>query len=148
MKDLNHAALVKESAISLELAEMGSSAQQVALDNDRWKKAFFKMDTDKKAILKEMGFDDVNPGSMESSIKSIASEAKKKQDECEEKFWHVNVGGEKIVLREYTTSIVGWLTKAGDIAVQFAPPQASLPWGLVKNLIQVGDQLTLIAIII
>ncbi|KAJ5090117.1 NACHT nucleoside triphosphatase [Penicillium argentinense] len=74
---------------------------------------------------------------MESSINSLASEAKKKQEECEEKFWHVNVGGEKIVLREYTTSIVGWLTKAGDIAVQFAPPQASLPWDLVKSLMQI-----------
>ncbi|KAJ5104243.1 NACHT nucleoside triphosphatase [Penicillium argentinense] len=131
------ATLVKESATSPEHAEKGSSAQQVAPDKDRWKEAFDRMDPDKQAILKKMGFDNVNSGSMESSIKSLANEAKKKQDECEEKFWHVNVGGEKIVLREYTTSIVGWLTKAGDIAVQFAPPQASLPWDLVKSLMQI-----------
>lgn len=71
----------------------------------------------------------------------LVSEVNKKQEECEKKFWHVNINAEKIVLREYTTQILGWLEKAGDIAVQFAPPQASLPWSVVKSMMKVSMSL-------
>jgi hypothetical protein len=61
-----------------------------------------------------------------------------KQEEYEKKFWKVSCGGEDIVLRDYTCRIVDWLEKAGDIAIQFAPVQASLAWDIVKSLIEVG----------
>ncbi|KAL4957602.1 hypothetical protein BDW69DRAFT_155926 [Aspergillus filifer] len=35
--------------------------------------------------------------------------------------------GKDIVLRDYTTSIIGWLEKAGDIAIQFAPLRSACP---------------------
>ncbi|KAL2827333.1 hypothetical protein BDW59DRAFT_160300 [Aspergillus cavernicola] len=33
--------------------------------------------------------------------------------------------------------IVDWLEKAGDIAVQFSPPRASLPWSMLKMVMQI-----------
>ncbi|KAJ5362328.1 hypothetical protein N7541_003172 [Penicillium brevicompactum] len=84
-----------------------------------------------------MGFDNFNGSSIESNIDDLVSVVNKKQEECEKKFWRVSVGGEDIVLRDYTTQIVGWVEKAGDIAMNFAPPQVSLPWGLIKNMLQI-----------
>ena len=85
-----------------------------------------------------MGFDNFKGSSIESNIDDLVSVVNKKQEECEKKFWRVSVGGEDIVLRNYTTQIVGWVEKAGDIAMNFAPPQVSLPWGLIKNMLQVS----------
>jgi hypothetical protein len=121
-----------------EEPEKGSIPQRGPPVKDRWRDAFNQLPPAKQALLKEMGFGNPKSGSMESSIKDLVGEVNRKQEECEKKFWNVNVGGKKIVLREYTTQIVGWLEKAGDIAVQFAPPQASLPWDLVKSMMKVG----------
>lgn len=85
-----------------------------------------------------MGFDKLNSGAMASNIDDLVDLVSKKQEECESKFWRVSIGGENVVLRDYTTSIIAWLEKAGDIAIQFAPPQASLPWSLIKSAMQVS----------
>ncbi|GFF21989.1 isoform 2 of ankyrin repeat domain-containing protein 50 [Aspergillus udagawae] len=120
-----------------EEPEKGSIPPRGPPVKDRWRDAFSQLPPAKQAVLKEMGFGNPKSGSMESSIKDLVGEVNRKQEECMKKFWHVNVGGKKIVLREYTTQIVGWLEKAGDIAVQFAPPQASLPWDLVKSMMKI-----------
>lgn len=85
-----------------------------------------------------MGLDQLKSASAESTIEDLVGLVNEKQAECEKKFWKVSVGGEDIVLRNYTTQIIGWLEKAGDIAVQFAPPQASVPWGILKSVMQVS----------
>lgn len=106
---------------------------------DRWQDAFMSLPEDKQKILKDMGFDKPKSANTKSSISDLIISVNEKQAECEKKFWQVNVGGKDIVFRDYTTSIVGWLEKAGDIAIQFAPPQASLPWDLVKSLMKVSS---------
>lgn len=88
--------------------------------------------------------DKLSSGSVESEIDDLVGLVNKKQEECEKKFWRVSIGDNDIVLRNYTTKIVGWLEKAGDIAIQFAPPQASMPWSVVKSLMQVGFRSILI----
>ncbi|RDW79331.1 uncharacterized protein DSM5745_06183 [Aspergillus mulundensis] len=104
---------------------------------DRWREAFNILPADKQKILKDLGFDRPQSDSVASSIGDLITAVNEKQEECERKFWKVRVGDEDIVLREYTTSIVGWLEKAGDIAIQFAPPQASLPWDMIKSLMKI-----------
>jgi hypothetical protein len=104
---------------------------------DRWQEAFERLSGDKQEILKGMGFDKPKSANVASTITDLIDAVNAKQEECENKFWRVTVGGKEIVFRDYTTSILGWLEKAGDIAIQFAPPQASLPWDLVKSLMQV-----------
>lgn len=85
-----------------------------------------------------MGVEQIRSATAESTIQDLVGVVNQRQEECEKKFWKVSVGGEDIVLRNYTTQIVGWLEKAGDIAVQFAPPQASVPWGILKSVMQVS----------
>ncbi|KAL2848401.1 ankyrin repeat-containing domain protein [Aspergillus pseudoustus] len=104
---------------------------------DRWQQAFENLPEDKQKTLTEMGFDKPRSASVASNITELIDAVNAKQEECEKKFWKITVGGKEIVFRDYTTSIVGWLEKAGDIAIQFAPPQASLPWDLIKSLMQI-----------
>ncbi|KAJ5721659.1 uncharacterized protein N7483_009593 [Penicillium malachiteum] len=96
---------------------------------DLWRDALAQLPPSKQEILKGMGLDNIRA----------------KQEECEKKFWKVSFGGEDIVLRDYTTKILGWLEKAGDIAIQFAPANASLPWEIVKSLMEIpvneGEQM-------
>ena len=87
---------------------------------------------------KDMKIDDLKSNSIKSGIDDMMEIVKQKQEQVEKKFWRVSIGDKDIVLRNYTTKIVGWLEKAGDIAVQFAPPQASLPWSLLKSIMQVS----------
>ncbi|KAL2809119.1 ankyrin repeat-containing domain protein [Aspergillus granulosus] len=104
---------------------------------DRWQEAFKNIPEDKQKILKDLGFDKPKSANVASNITSLIDAVNEKQEECEKKFWKVNVGGQDIVFRDYTTSIVGWLEKAGDVAIQFAPPQASLPWDMIKSLMKI-----------
>jgi hypothetical protein len=113
-----------------------SGEKQSLAPRDRWLDAFNQLPPAKQSTLKGMGFG-ASKSENQSSIKDLVKEVNEKQKECEKKFWHVNLFGEKIVLREYTTKIIGWLEKAGDVAVQFAPPQVSLPWDCVKSLMKV-----------
>lgn len=105
---------------------------------DLWQDALQRLPQAKQDTLKKRGFDKLSSGSMASNVKDLVGLVNKKQEECESKFWRVSVGGEDVVLRDYTTSIIGWLEKAGEIAIQFAPPQASLPWSLIKSVMQVS----------
>ncbi|KAL3460118.1 ankyrin repeat-containing domain protein [Aspergillus heterothallicus] len=104
---------------------------------DRWQEAFKFLPKNKQKILKDLGFDKPKSANVASNITELIDAVNEKQTECEKKFFKVNVGGKDIVLRDYTTSIVGWLEKAGDVAIQFAPPQASLPWGMIKSLMKI-----------
>ncbi|KAL4894380.1 ankyrin repeat-containing domain protein [Aspergillus ambiguus] len=115
-----------------------SEVNNHAVARDLWWDALQQLPPAKQEQLKSMGFDKFSSGSLESDIDDLVDTVNKKQDECEKKFWRVSVGDNDIVLRNYTTKIVGWVQKAGDIAIQFAPPQASLPWSVVKSLMKVS----------
>lgn len=104
---------------------------------DRWQEAFTSLPDDTQKILKEMGFNEAKSANATSSISDLITAVNQKQEECEGKFWKVKIGGKDIVFRDYTTNIVGWLEKAGDVAIHFAPPQASLPWDMIKSLMKI-----------
>lgn len=121
-----------------EAAEAAPDAPVV----DRWQDAFKGLSEDKQKTLTEMGFHKPKSANVKSTITDLVNSVNERQTECEKKFWHAKIAGKDIVFREYTTSILSWLEKAGDIAIQFAPPQASLPWDLVKSLMQVSIEPT------
>lgn len=128
----------KEPLTSSEVSGEMSPQKQTPAPKGRWRDAFEQLSEEKREILKEMGF---KCDSMESSIKDLVDTVDEKQKGCQDKFWQVKCGDKEIIFREYTDQIIGWLEKAGDIAIQFAPPQAGLPWDLVKNLMKVGNSL-------
>lgn len=99
-----------------------------------WREA---LDTLPKQIQQELGQGDPKQKLIQQHVKELSEATKKRQQECEEKFWKLPVGDHEIILRDYAVKIVGCLKTIGDVAVQFAPPQASIPWSAVKVLMQV-----------
>ncbi|CAG7925132.1 unnamed protein product [Penicillium olsonii] len=114
-----------------------ASEKAEAPAKDLWEIALKQLPPAKQEKLKSLGLDKLSSGSVESEIEDLVELVNQKQAECEKKFWRVSIGDNDIVLRNYTTKIVGWLEKAGDIAIQFAPPQASMPWSVIKSLMQI-----------
>ncbi|RDK37585.1 ankyrin [Aspergillus phoenicis ATCC 13157] len=128
-------------------SEKAAEEKQSDGTQDLWVEALNSLPESKRETLKKMGFNDssVHSGSTKASIDDLIGVVNTKQEECEKKFWKVTFGGEEIVLHDYTTSIIDWLSTAGDIAVQFAPPQAAIPWSVIKSAMQIpvieGEQM-------
>lgn len=124
---------------STELPAEEKPAEKPDAPKDLWVEALNSLPESKQEALKKMGFNQssAQSGSVESSIEDLVGVVNQRQEECENKFWKVKFNGEEIVLRNYTNNIVDWLGKAGDIAVQFAPPQAAIPWSVIKSVMQV-----------
>ncbi|CAG7966071.1 unnamed protein product [Penicillium nalgiovense] len=132
---------------STKLPAEEKPAEKPDAPKDLWVEALNSLPESKQETLKKMGFNQssAQSGSVESSIEDLLGVVNQRQEECEKKFLKVKVGGEEIVLRNYTNNIVDWLGKAGDIAVQFAPPQAAIPWSVIKSVMQIpvieGEQM-------
>jgi len=75
--------------------------------------------------------------SVPQHIGELVEIAKKKQEECKANFWKLRIGDHEMILRDQAANIINYLTKIGDIAIQFAPPQASIPWSTIKAIMQV-----------
>lgn len=87
--------------------------------------------------IEKMGVGEPKSQSIRHRIDDLVKIAKTRQDDCEERFWRFPLGNHEIIIRDYAVKIISWLQKIGDIAVQFAPPQASLPWAAIKVVMQV-----------
>ncbi|KAJ5711890.1 hypothetical protein N7488_006046 [Penicillium malachiteum] len=112
--------------------------QEVEEDvKDYWHEALKSLPLDKQEALKSMGLDQLESGSVESSFNDLVAIVNERQKECERKFWRISVRGKTIVLRNYTTSIIDWFEKTGDVAMPFAPTQIALSWSIVKFVLQI-----------
>jgi hypothetical protein len=65
-------------------------------------------------------------------------------DECVKKQWvlYTNKNGEKIMVREIFNRMSGWINRfkeVGDVAIQYDPGHAALPWAAVRFFLQVGQ---------
>jgi ankyrin repeat domain-containing protein 50 len=104
-----------------------------------WQEAFDRLpQKTRQTLFSVSGAPDPEQRPIEQQIEDLVENAKKLQKQCEEEFWIV--GGHR--LRDNIASIIKCLTQIGDIAIQFAPTQASKPWSAVKALMQVGYSLT------
>ncbi|OCL11473.1 hypothetical protein AOQ84DRAFT_386815, partial [Glonium stellatum] len=101
---------------------------------DLWREAFDKLPKSTQQKLKMPDFDQ---DSQRQHIHELLEVAKKRQAECENQTWKFGVGDHQIVVRDYAVRIVGCLQQVGDIAIKFAPPQASAPWSVVKFVMQI-----------
>jgi ankyrin repeat domain-containing protein 50 len=62
------------------------------------------------------------------------------REKCEEKGWKFNFDGQQVILRDVAQKIFYWLQRfkeVGDIAVNFDPVHAALPWAAFRFLLQV-----------
>ncbi|KAJ5704051.1 hypothetical protein N7493_011189 [Penicillium malachiteum] len=100
--------------------------QEIEDVKDYWHEALNSLSLGKQEALKSMGLDQLESGSVESSFNDLVAIVNERQKECERKFWRISVREKTIVLRNYTTSIIDWIEKTGDIAMPFAPTQIAL----------------------
>ena len=92
--------------------------------SDKYKLHFDFSRTDRLAILKDV---------------LAAVEAKKQT--CMKKRWkYTNRNGDDVILRDIFEKMVRWVNKfkqVGDLAMQYDPTHASLPWAGIRLLLQV-----------
>jgi hypothetical protein len=78
---------------------------------------------------------------MSESIEELLDLTRKVQDDCKAKAYKFRLRGKDIIVRDVAGKIIFWLNKfkeVGDIAVNFDPIHASLPWACVRFLLQVS----------
>ncbi|QKX62010.1 uncharacterized protein TRUGW13939_09166 [Talaromyces rugulosus] len=103
------------------------------IPRDLWREA---LETLPKQIQQELNTEGTEQKPLGIQISELLEVTRKRQEECERKFWKFRVGDHEIVLRDYAVKTVGCLQQIGDIAVMFAPPQASIPWSVIKMVMQ------------
>lgn len=72
-------------------------------------------------------------------IERVKRAAEIRRAEAERKAWEVEIGTRTIVLRDTVTRIIDCLNKfkeVGDLAVQYDPVHAALPWAVFRFLLQ------------
>jgi hypothetical protein len=73
-------------------------------------------------------------------LSDVLAATEEKKRECLEKRWqYVNKKGEKVVIRDLIDKIVVWVNRfkrIGDIAIQYDPVHAALPWAGVRWLLE------------
>lgn len=79
------------------------------------------------------------------AVRDIVEEKKK---DCEAKQWvlYTNDAGERVTVRDRLNRVSEWLEKfikVGDVAIQYDPAQAALPWAAVRTLLQVSTHATI-----
>jgi hypothetical protein len=109
---------------------------------DLWKEAFQKLSEKTQQELQKLGKPEQKSQPIKQQIDDLVKVAKTRQEECVKKYWVLPVGKHRIVLRDYVVNIVGCLEKIGEVAIQFAPPQASIPWAAFKVVMQVSIRTT------
>ena len=73
-------------------------------------------------------------------MKQLYSIVEQKRDECERNKFKINLNGRIIVLRDVVAKIMVWIDKfkeIGDVAANFDPSHAALPWAGVRFLLLV-----------
>ncbi|KAF3933484.1 hypothetical protein ABW19_dt0205979 [Dactylella cylindrospora] len=100
-----------------------------------WDTAFQQLNTTDRLLLAPFRADKT------ATLSGLLSLAKDAQAECERKRWKITYtrkGVEKtVVLQEVVNSIARWFDKLkqfGDIAVQYDPAPAALPWAAFRFL--------------
>lgn len=97
--------------------------------------ALERLSTEEKYILRSCSTED-KLGSLNKIMASVAEKKKL----CMEKRWIFRRGKQVIIIRDQLEKIVVWLEKfqaIGDVAVNFDPMHAALPWAGVRFLLQV-----------
>lgn len=100
-----------------------------------WQKALETLDEDLRASL---DFD--RDGKLDILKKTLRTAEQKKQI-CLRKRLKFKKGGKEVVVRDVLEKIIRWVEYfkvVGDVAVQYDPIHASLPWAGVRFLLKVS----------
>lgn len=123
---------------STQLTISGSAPVPLRISpaKDLWAEALGGLSEEHRLIISRAGSD-----TKLDSLESLVEAAEQKKKECDKRRWVVRLNGNSIVLRDLASKIVIWVNKfkeVGDVAVNFDPVHAALPWAGVRFLLQVS----------
>ena len=110
-------------------------SQNAPVPRDLWGLALEKLSSEDKVAMSQ-----IVSGSKLDILRHLEAAAIKRRTECEDRRWKFELNGRQIILRDVAEKIVVWIDKfkqIGDIAVNFDPVHASLPWAGVRFLLEV-----------
>jgi hypothetical protein len=117
-----------------------TAATSITRPQPLWAEAVSKLDLRERATLKD--FVEADHREVTPILDDIRNETQQIVNANREKAWKVTVMGKDVVLRDVGMRILQWVDKfkdIGDIAVQYDPGHAALPWALFRFLLQVGS---------
>ena len=110
-----------------------------------WDRALDGMSIAEQAALRSCCADDLLRGRAQLTgdevLQQLRDAALAKQLYVEKKAWKMEVNGRQVILRDVAGKILVWLNKfkeVGDVATQFDPVHAALPWAAVRFALQVA----------
>lgn len=107
-------------------------------NSNPWEIALVKLSVEDQRILSLSSLDKLD------ALDHILEATKEKRDICRQKQWKYTWKGETIILRDVADKILAWVDKfkaIGDVAVNFDPTHAALPWAGFRFLLRVSSLL-------
>ncbi|KZL84343.1 hypothetical protein CI238_11683 [Colletotrichum incanum] len=100
-----------------------------------WQRAVDGLEDDLASAIRDIG-----PARKHGALQTISRIAEESRRECVNKRWKVTMpNGEVVVLRDKMEKLIHWVDRfkqVGDIAVQYDPTVAALPWAGVRFILQ------------
>ncbi|KZL63519.1 ankyrin repeat protein, partial [Colletotrichum tofieldiae] len=84
---------------------------------------------------------DFTQGSKHASVDELLAATTKARDGLDARSWSFTRNGKKVIVRDVLTKVAKWVhhfKEVGDIAVQYDPGHAALPWAGVRFLLNVA----------
>lgn len=126
----------------LEAPTVPLSGQQSTTSLNLWQEVFGKVNKETQEWIQKQGLKSLASvvAKPEDQIKQLTDLIKEKEKIFEEKDspLKIKIGNQEIIFRAYIADVIGFLTMAGDVAINFAPPQVSVPWAAAKAVLKVG----------
>lgn len=117
-------------------ASLADSQSKDAPVKDLWGLALEKLSVEEKVAVSRIVSD-----SKLDVLQHLRIAVEKKRNYCEDRRWKFEVNGRQIILRDVAEKILFWVDRVkqiGDIAINFDPVHAALPWAGVRFLLEVG----------
>jgi hypothetical protein len=114
------------------------SEVNIAEPSDLWSRAFLEANDETREWIRKHGLDSTDLTQPKDQIKKLIDLVESnKLSEQNEKPLKIEIGNQKIIVREYIADAITFLTMVGDAAITFAPPQASAPWAVARAVLKV-----------
>ena len=123
-----------EEARSIKTSS-SAGAQALNVQSSLWDITLQKLSLEERAAVQQTSLN-----SKLEIVEQLHGVVQQKRDECREKQWKFRFQGQEIILRDLAEKIIFGLNKfkeIGDVAVNFDPVHAALPWAGVRFLLQV-----------
>jgi ankyrin repeat domain-containing protein 50 len=107
---------------------------------DLWADAFKKLSHDDRESIQRFQPTSNAQQLLAEMMEELLRMTREVQAKCKTKVYKIPFGGKDVILRDVAGKMIFWLNKfkdIGDIAVNFDPIHASLPWAGVRLLLQV-----------